>query len=185
MPLAITGPDRGSSCIDCSTDSGKLEWLESWGIYKGSLERVIHAFKFERHDFLGEPLGVLLAEPLRERGDLDFDVIVPVPMHRGKERDRGYNQAELLARSLGSRTGIEVRRGALRKTRPSQTQSQLPRAERAANVRGSFAAGEEVSGLHILLVDDICTTGETVEACAKALRKAGAVKVCAAVIARA
>ena len=184
-PLTIESGARESSCIECHTVEHRLEWIEAWGHYRGSLERVIHAFKFERHDFLGEPLGALLLENLNDRGDLDFDAIVAVPMHAARERERGYNQAELLARVVSAETRIPLRRDLLVKAKTSERQSQLARSERAANVRGKFTASGEAKGLRLLLVDDICTTGETLNACAKELLRNRASKVCAIVVARA
>src|SRR5205823_10665409 len=149
----------------------------------GPLERVLHALKFERHDFYDAPLAELMAEVLRDR---DFDAVVPVPMHPARERRRGYNQAELLARALARRIGIRcdttllVRRGADRRA-----QSTLSRAARAANVRGAFAATPRAAGRRVLLVDDICTTGETLRACAGALLRSDAARVCAIAVARA
>jgi predicted amidophosphoribosyltransferase len=114
-------------------------------------------------------------------------------MHRAKERKRGYNQAELLARALSRRIGIECdmtllarrRDRMLRRSQGRATQSLLPKSARAANVRGAFAASSRVKGKSILIVDDICTTGETLRACAVTLRRAGAARVCAVAVAKA
>jgi competence protein ComFC len=108
-----------------------------------------------------------------------------VPMQPSRERERGYNQAELLAQVVARESGIPFRRDLLAKAKSSERQSQLARSERAANVRGKFKATDEAKGLKILLVDDICTTGETLNACAKELLKNRAEKVCALVVARA
>ena len=190
MP-ALSGPKcrscalplpAGSICIQCSADPIPVEWCEAWGEYRGGLESVLHAFKFERHDFLDAPLAGLLHEVIRDTG---FDVVVPVPMHRAKLRKRGYNQAELLARALGRRTGIDCEPKLLTKTREKQTQSMLARADRAANVRRVFSGSDRVRDLDVLLVDDICTTGETFRACAEELMASGAARVCAVAVAKA
>ena len=149
------------------------------------MERVLHALKFERHDFLSAALASLLEETVRARGDLAFDALVPVPMARGKERRRGYNQAELLARALARRLGTGCDMTLLTRREERATQSMLPKRERAANVRGAFAASSRVKGKAILVVDDICTTGETLRACAAVLRRAGASRVCALTVAKA
>ena len=141
--------------------------------------------KFQRHDFLDDALAGLLEETLRERGDLAFDAIVGVPMAPAKERRRGYNQAELLARALGRRIGAACDMTLLTRNEERATQSTLPKRERAANVRGAFAASSRVKGRSILVVDDICTTGETLRACASALSRAGAARVCAITVAKA
>jgi ComF family protein len=121
----------------------------------------------------------------RRRGDLSFDAIVPVPMSRAKLRRRGYNQAELLARALSRRLGIRCDPRLLSRTAEKQTQSSLARAARAANVRGVFAAAPDNHGLAVLIVDDICTTGETFRACAEALIAGGARRVAAIAVAKA
>lgn len=143
------------------------------------------ALKFRRHDFLDDALASLLEQTLRERGDLAFDAVVGVPMGRHKERRRGYNQAELLARALARRLGIRCDMTLLARRQERATQSTLPRRERAANVRGAFAASSRVKGKAILVIDDICTTGETLRACANALVQGGASRVCALTVAKA
>lgn len=172
-------------CIRCLDDPLPVGWTDAWGHYRGSLERVLHAFKFERHDFLDAPLAELLESTLRARGDLEFDAVVPVPMHRAKLRKRGYNQAELLARAVARRLKIPCATELLRKTVDGDPQSTLPRGERATNVRGAFSAAGRVRHQSLLLVDDICTTGETLRACAQALRNEHAARVCAVVVAKA
>ena len=172
-------------CISCSNDPLPLEWCEAWGEYRAGLEAVLHAFKFERHDFLDDPLSGLLEDVVRCRGDLAFDAVVPVPMSRAKLRRRGYNQAELLARSLANRLKIDCDPNLLLKTVEKETQSTLPRAARAENVRGVFTASSAAPGRAVLLVDDICTTGETFRACAEVLLASGAGRVCAIAVAKA
>jgi ComF family protein len=106
-------------------------------------------------------------------------------MHRAKERKRGYNQAELLARALARRIGAGCDMTLLERSHERATQSTLQKQARAANVRGAFAASPRVEGKSILIVDDICTTGETLRACAAALVRAGAERVCAVTVAKA
>ncbi len=141
---------------------------------------MLHAFKFERHDFLDDALAALLQELV---GEHTFDAIVPVPMSRAKERKRGYNQAERLARALGRRIDVKTEM-LLTKPGERKTQSRLPKNERAQNVRGAFKASPRANGKAILLVDDICTTGETLRACASELLRAGAVRVAAVTVAK-
>jgi len=162
-----------------------MEWVDAWGHYAGGLERVLHSFKFQRHQFLAPALAELLHETLRERIDEELDCIVPLPMHRRKERERGFNQAELLAAQLARSSGLPLRKDLVRKSEARKPQSTLARAERAANVRGSFASSDRSRGLSILIVDDICTTGETLNACAAAMLREGARRVCGLVVARA
>ena len=176
---------EGFRCLSCIDDPIPVGWTDAWGHYRGSLERLLHAFKFEHHDFLDDPLSELLENVIREREDLEFDSIVPVPMHRSKLRQRGYNQAELLARALARRLRIRCDAALLRKRVDRLPQSTLPRNERARNVRGAFIASQRSRGRAILLVDDVCTTAETLRACANAFIAAEAARVCAVVVAKA
>jgi len=180
-----SGGAESYRCIACLEDPLPVGWTDAWGHYRGSLERLLHAFKFERHDFLDGPLAELMESVIRDRGDLEFDAVVPVPMHRAKLRQRGYNQAELLARALGRRLGIRCHSNLLRKTIDRSPQSTLPRRERASNVRGAFRSIGRARGRSLLLVDDICTTGETLRACARVLMHEKAARVCAIVVAKA
>lgn len=141
---------------------------------------MLHAFKFERHDFLDSALAALLEELIQ---DQPFDAIVPVPMSRAKERKRGYNQAELLARALARRINRPCEL-LLTKPRDRATQSHLPRNERARNVSGAFKASARANAKAILLVDDISTTGETLRSCAIELLRAGAASVAAVTVAK-
>jgi len=175
---------EGDRCIECMRDPIPVGWTEAWGHYRGALERVLHAFKYERHDFFAAPLAELVETTLRARGDVAFDAIVPVPMHRTKLRRRGYNQAELLARALARRLDVRCDAALLAKRGETPAQSKLARAARSANVRHAFAASPRVAELSILLVDDVSTTGATIRACAGELLRAGAARVCAAVVAK-
>lgn len=176
------GDAQSFRCISCLDDPLPVDWTEAWGHYRGSLERLLHAFKFERHDFLDSALAELLDDVLRDR---EFDTIVAVPMHRSKLRTRGYNQAELLGRALARRIAVPYDGSLLTKRHERRAQSLLARSERAANVRGAFIAAPAVRDRSILIVDDVCTTGETLRSCALSLRRAGAKRICAVVVAKA
>jgi ComF family protein len=171
-------------CLACLADPLPLDWCDAWGHYRGGLDRVLHAFKFSRHDFFDVPLASLLAETLHTRGDMEFDAAVPVPMSHAKRRRRGYNQAELLAQALARRTGLRCEPSLLVRRVDGVRQSALPRSERAANVRRAFHAPHDLKGKSILVVDDICTTGQTLRACARELVRAGAARVCAVAVAK-
>ena len=184
QPLPASSAE-GVLCLGCADDPLPVEWCEAWGEYRGALERLLQALKFERHDFLDAALSGLLEEALRARGDLEFDALTAVPMTAGRERKRGYNQSELLARALSHRLGVPCDMRLLMRRGERATQSTLPKRERAANVRGAFDASPHARGQSILIVDDICTTGETLRACAEVLRRAGASRVCAVAVAKA
>jgi ComF family protein len=185
---ALPAPAAGIAeflCIDCSASPLPLDWCDAWGEYRGTLERLVQALKFERHDFLDDALASLLEETLDSHSETALDALVPVPMSRARRRRRGYNQAELLARALSRRTGIPCDMRLLDRRATRAVQATLPKRDRAANVRGAFAASRDAKGNSILLFDDICTTGETLRACATALRARGAKRVYAIAVAKA
>jgi ComF family protein len=137
-----------------------------------------------------EPLGAWFAECLAEvvyTQGLQADVVVPVPLHRDRERERGYNQADLIARPLARRLKLPHRAVLLVRTRPRPDKHILSLEERWESVRGAFATrpGSQVDNLRVLLVDDVMTTGATLDACARALRDAGAKSVLGLTVARA
>jgi ComF family protein len=113
------------------------------------------------------------------------DLIVPVPLHASRAAERGYNQAALLAHALASCLELPVQEAAVIRVRATASQIHLNPAERRANVRDAFQCREDVNGLRILLIDDVCTTGATLEACAAALRACGAASVFGLTAARA
>lgn len=184
LPGAGLSAREGTNCPRCLTKPLETTWIDSWGRYESGLAKVLHAFKFAGHTFMAEPLSDLLADVVHARADRKADVIISVPMYPAKERKRGFNQAELLGRGLSKRVGVRFGDRLLRKVEERQTQSDLNKDARRANVQGTFAASRRVSGLRILIVDDICTTGETLSACAAALRVEGAAEVTAMTVAR-
>jgi ComF family protein len=148
---------------------------------------LIHRFKYREESGLAAPLGDLLAG-----GDYpgfrigDATVVVPVPLHRQRLRERGFNQSLLLARVVGRRHGIPVAARALRRTAATPPQVTLGRKERERNVRGAFTAGDaaHLPGERALLVDDVYTTGSTLKECARVLVDAGAREVFVLTLAR-
>lgn len=170
-------------CIGCAGDAPTLDWCGAWGSYEHGLERVLRAFKFERHDFLASHLAELLVEEIGRRHEA-FDLITAVPMHPAKLRRRGFNQSALLARQVARLLDMPFDERMLRKTRDNLTQSSLPRDQRAENVRAVFEASPAARGASVLLIDDISTTGETLRAAARALKGGGASRVGAMVVAR-
>jgi ComF family protein len=122
----------------------------------------------------------------QELDEWSADAVVPVPLHPDRKRERGYNQAELIARPLAKRLGIGMAPRLLIRTKPRPPQLLLSRSERWKSVHGAYATrdGVRVDNLRILLVDDVMTTGATLDACARALRKAGAAEVFGLTVAR-
>lgn len=151
------------------------------------LLEVIHRYKYQRalwfEQFLGDLLVRQAASPLHEEG---WQVLVPIPLFPVKRREREFNQAERLAAFLATATGLRIVTDAVRRVIHTRTQTRLNRHERAENMRGAFApaAGRPLDGLRVVLVDDVLTTGATTNACAKALREAGANQVCVWTLAR-
>ena len=175
----------GALCTRCQKDPLRLEAIRSVTLFGGPVRAAIHLLKYRYVHGLAEPLGELLAGYWQAQST-PVDVIVPVPLHSGRQRRRGYNQAALLAHALGRRAGIRVDEGALRRVRRTASQMRLGAAERRLNVRGAFGCPDgRVLGQRVLLIDDVCTTGATLEACADALRAAGAEAVWALTLARA
>ena len=155
---------------------GYLDGVQAGLFYNDAAARLIHAFKYAGAKYLAESLGAFLPTPP------DADWIIPVPLHPFRRRQRGYNQSLLLAQHLSRTTGIPLQPRALTRIRNTPSQTQRTHAERPGNVRDAFLAGRGLQGSHILLVDDVITTGSTLDACALALRMAGAAGVWAVTV---
>jgi ComF family protein len=165
----------------------------AYGSYDGGLRELIHLLKYEQVRPAAVVLGRMLAEAVRglEPGWTQNPVVVvPVPLHPRKVRQRGFNQSELIARhalKLGAGNGrLVLRSRILERRRETESQIGLTRHQRRENLRGSFAVARpgEIAGREVLLVDDVFTTGTTVSECARVLRRAGASKVFVATVAR-
>lgn len=172
-------------CPACPEAPWPLEALGSPLLLEGLAREVVHQLKYNNFRALAQPLGGILADCLEAQA-LPGAALVPVPLHPRRLRERGYNQAELLAREVGRRSGRSVLAGALRRERLAAPQARAgSAAQRAANVRDAFRAeGNLVRGQTILLIDDVATTGATFGACAQALRAAGATGVWGLALAR-
>ena len=171
-------------CANCRTHPLQIEKIRSVALFEGVLRQAIHRFKYERLAGLAEPFGEMLADYWR--GELlTADWLIPVPLHPSRERDRGYNQSELLTRSLARRVNVPVSSKGLRRTRATAVQMTLNAAQRRENVAGAFECIEaRVRGARVMLIDDVGTTGATLDACAQAVLKAGAASVMGLTLAR-
>lgn len=155
------------------------------GPYAGALKEAIHRLKFSGWTYLGPFLGGLLAEAVGVAGLWPADLIVPVPLHSRRLVERGFNQSTLLGAAVARAFGGRLEAGALIRARATRSQVKLGPVERGENVRGAFRIGPraEPSGLRVLLIDDVLTTGATAGECARILVEAGAVSVDLAVLA--
>lgn len=153
--------------------------------FGGSLPDIIHQFKYYRAFGLATPLADLMAHGW-PRWAMPATLVVPIPLHPQRQKERGYNQSALLARHFAAQIQLPVAAGVLRRVRQTQVQARLNAQERLHNVQGAFEADmRPVQGQQILLVDDVCTTGATLHAAAQALLAAGAHSVNAYCLARA
>jgi ComF family protein len=147
------------------------------GEFAGAIRAAIHALKYEKQTRLAAPLGRLLVEMIADV-QWPVDVVVPVPLHVTRLRERGYNQAMLLSHHIAYAKEWKLSPTAITRIRHTPSQVDLNAHERQANVAGAFWADAEiVGGQRVLLVDDVITTGATLAACAQALRSAGATHV--------
>ena len=175
-------------CSDCRQQKFAFQMARSYGFYEGTLARAILLLKHEQIEPLGAWFADRLAEVVQgEAGRLAADVIVPVPLHRQRKRERGFNQVDLFGRRLARRLRLPYRPVLLMRSRPRPEKHLLRSHERWEAVRGAFALreGGRVDNLRILLLDDVMTTGATLDACSRALREAGAKSVLGLTVARA
>jgi ComF family protein len=189
--LPFGGRGRDHDCPTCRGRHRRFDHARACFVYErghnadsGTLARVLHDYKYRRDVTLAPVLANLLIGrcPLA----VEHDLIIPVPLHRDRLRWRGFNQSLLLARRIGAHFKVAVDPFALVRTRPTPPQVGLDEADRRRNVAGAFAVARPnaVAGNNALLVDDVYTTGATVEECARVLKRAGARRVDVLVLAR-
>jgi ComF family protein len=171
-------------CGRCQRRAPAFDATWSAFAYATPVAQLIHGVKYNGRLDFARLLGLLLAEAVGRTGATLPDLIVPVPLHPARLRQRGYNQALEIARPLGRELDIALAPRAARRLRPTPPQTELAPVARRRNVHGAFAANA-VGGTHVAIVDDVMTTGSTVDALARALRRAGADQVQVWVVARA
>lgn len=175
----------GALCAACKNGRTRIDGIRAPYRFEGVVRRAVHELKYHNLRALAAPLAGLMRDYLDDN-PLPADILVPVPLHKKRLRDRGYNQAGLLARELGKLTGTPVSLDGLVRTRTAVPQARAATvAERRSNVAGVFACQDTgLRNKRVLLIDDVATTGATLDACAGALKAAGAVSVRALVLAR-
>lgn len=185
-------------CLQCEEESKKLicntclskiirakptsEQIRHYGLFEDPLKNLIYQFKFENKFGLARPFAQLLTDIAPRQ----VDVIIPVPLHISRLRERTYNQSALMAKELSSLLGIPTRLTLLRKIRATFSQTDLPKSKRQSNVRGSFEVTDSsrINGKRVLLIDDVYTTGATLQECVKTLLRANAKQVYAITLAK-
>lgn len=168
------------TCSNCRDLTFYFKSARSAVVAQGIALDIIHRYKYHRALWF-EPLlaGWLIQKAQPALRDEPWHLIVPVPLHSTKLREREFNQAERLAAALSVATGIPLGRRVLKRIKPTQTQTTLSREERQSNIRGAFAPAREqdLSGRRIVLIDDVLTTGATTNACARVLARMGAAEI--------
>lgn len=172
-------------CQLCAREPHFLEGIVSVAYFEGPIQKAVHFIKYRGRTAAVSTLARLMASRLL-CSPIRADGIIPVPLHPSRLQERGYNQAALLAASIGKYLGIPLLEGALERTRYTRPQVGLSAQERRENVRGAFKANPyKVAGKDLIVVDDVCTTGATLEECGFALKEAGARRVWGLTLARA
>lgn len=176
---------KGARCARCVASLPAYHRLRSWAAFAGPVRNALHRLKYHRDIGLGESLSRCLAELLASSG-WQVDTVVPVPLSRQRQAERGYNQAAFLALPLALARGLRYSPGSLAKIRDTASQVKLSLEQRKVNTQGAFQADPRlVVGKRILLIDDVATSGATLDACAAALLEANALQVYCLTLARA
>jgi len=185
IPFIGTGGDH--RCGACLTQPPHFDAAVARFLYEGPIRDMIHAFKYNQRTHLRYPLALLAMEGMSKiMASHAPQLIVPVPLHSSRLRQRGFNQAVLLGKVMSQQLSLPLLPDTLARTRQTEPQIKLSAADRRLNVKGAFTVKKQVNvvGKRVLLLDDVMTTGSTMDECAKELKKAGAVVVIAATIAR-
>ena len=177
-------PGAHTTCSWCQNFPPSYEAIAAPYLMDGAVRDLVHSLKYENLRASAPDMGRLMARNLARR-QISADVLAPVPLHRRRERQRGYNQSLLLAREIAVATGVPARDGLLVRTLDTPPQVSMSGHEkRRRNIEGAFECAGDVSGLKVLLIDDVVTTGATMEACARPLKAAGARSVSGLAFAR-
>lgn len=184
----LTEGGMDHACGGCITEPPRFAGARAAALFDGPVKELIHGLKYAGTVRFSRPLGLITAHRLAPfAAELSPDLIVPVPLHIKRLRQRGFNQSVLLAGILAGKWGLPLVRNNLRRIRWTEPQINLPADERRRNVRGAFALHDPagLKGKRVLLVDDVFTTGSTVNECTRVLKRAGADGVFVVTVARA
>ena len=156
---------------------------------ESKIQQIIHALKYRKFKSIGIMFGALLGNGIKNKTSINFDYIVPVPLHRSKKRERGYNQSDYVARGISTVLNSDVLEKCLKRTRFTKTQTQLDIHERRENVSGAFVLNnsckDKIIGKNLLIVDDVITTGSTILECSRVLKAGGCGEVMICSVAKA
>lgn len=188
LPAEIHAPALCGRCLKQSkAQSCDAVWAAF--IYRNEVPWLVTHLKFHARinhaRLLGELMWERLQKPLQHQPDITPNLIVPIPLHKSRLRERGFNQALEIARPIARYSAISIDASCLKRTRKTRRQSDLTLAERQHNLRQAFVCKRNLKGLHIVLIDDVMTSGNTLNAAALTLKKAGAARVSAWITARA
>lgn len=176
--------DKAGICDACLADKPHFRALRAWAVFDDPVRSALHKLKYRRDVSMGEALASQMVSFVR---DLNWqaDLLVPIPLGRKRQRERGYNQVGMVAKPLALALNMQYAPKELTRRRETRSQVGLTKSERRRNVRDAFQAGRGVDGRSVLLMDDVSTTGSTLSSGAEALYRAGAREVYAFTVARA
>lgn len=181
-PICALPTPSGETCGHCLKEAPAFCRTQSLFSYGFPVDRLIQQLKYKEQLELAPMLGALLAQHLDNALP---DLWLPMPLHPNRLKERGFNQAVEIARELAAKTGVPMQASWAKRERDTPPQAGLKREARRKNMRGAFRCNSKVAGLHVGIVDDVMTTGSTLDALAAALKSAGANEVSCFVVARA
>lgn len=166
-------------CYDCEKTEHFYEWGRSLWVHKSPVNEAIYAFKYQNKRIYGE---IFARELAKEYGKYlkqqKVELIIPIPLHKSRRRERGYNQTEIIAKELGKCIGIPVDCTSLMRKKKTRPQKCYNDKERKKNIKNAFVLKKTIQVKHVVLVDDIYTTGSTIDEAASVLKESGVTEVC-------
>lgn len=173
---------HGERCGTCLKDSPAFEKTNAIFRYDFPVDRIIHAYKYGHQLAVAKWAAELIAQQIAAN---EYNLLIPMPLHTERLRERGFNQSLEIARHIACKKKLKLDRRSLTRVRHTPPQAELPMKQRSSNVRGAFECSNNLTGMRVLLIDDVMTTGATLREAARVIRLHGASRVDVAVIARA